>query len=71
MKFSNEPLPVTEMIHSACICPETGAVLQIQNQMTYSDGSTFVKDTTRFVSREKVDSLPEEVRQYLESVIMP
>jgi hypothetical protein len=71
MIFSNEPLPVRAMIHSACIDPGTGTVLQIQNQMTYSDGTTRIKETTRFLSIEKVERLPEEVRQYLEGVIMP
>jgi hypothetical protein len=71
MIFSNEPLPVQVMIHSACIDPENGTVLQTQNQMTYSDGTTHVKDTTWFISIEKVDSLPEEVRRILDQVIMP
>jgi len=71
MVFSNEPLPVQAMIHSACIDPENGTVLQTQNQMTYSDGTTHVKDTTWFISIEKVDSLPEEVREILDQVIMP
>lgn len=71
MVFSNEPLPVKAMIHTACIDPETGAVLQIQNQATYSDGTTRVKDTTRFLSIEKVERIPDEVRQILEQVVMP
>ena len=48
-----------------------GAVLQLQNQMAYSDDTTRVKDTTRFISLEKVDKPSDEVRQLLEKVIMP
>ena len=59
------------MIHSACIDPTTGAVLQTQNQMIYSDGTNRVKDTTRFISLEKMETLPDEVRQLLERVVMP
>ena len=69
--FSNEPAPVNTMVHSACIDPTTGAVLQIQNKMIYSDGTTRVKDTTDFISLEKVETLPDEVRQLMEKVVMP
>ena len=59
------------MIHFACIDPVTGTVLQIQNQMAYSDGKTIVKDTTRFISLEKVDKLPVEVQELWNKIIMP
>jgi hypothetical protein len=69
--FSNEPAPVNAMIHSACIDPTTGAVLQIQNKMIYSDGTTQVTDTTSFISLEKMEALPDEVRQLLDKIVMP
>ena len=69
--FAGEPAPVTAMIHSACVDPDSGAVLQVQNQMVYTDGTTRVKDTMRFLSLEKVEALPEEVQQLLDQIIMP
>ena len=69
--FSNEPAPVNAMIYSACIDPTTGVVLQIQNKMIYSDGTTQVTDTTSFISLEKMEALPDEVRQLLEKIVMP
>lgn len=66
-----EPAPVIAMTYSACIDPVTGAVLQIQDQMDYADGTHRIKDTTRFVSLEKVETLPDEVRQLLDKIAMP
>ena len=71
MFFSNEPLPVQTMTYSAWFDPETGEVLQTQGQMTYTDGSTRINSTTRFISVEKVERLPDDVRQILDQVIMP
>lgn len=69
--FLNEPLPVQTMTYSACFDPETGTVLQTQGQMTYTDGSTRINSTTRFISIEKVEGLPDDVRQLLDQVMMP
>ena len=71
MIFWGEPAPVSTMVYSVCIDQETGAVLQIQGKMIYSDSMTRIKDTTRFISLEEVETLPDEVRQILEKVVMP
>jgi len=71
MFFSNEPLPVQAMTHSAWFDTETGEVLQTQDEVTYMDGSTSINSTTRFISIEKVERLPDEVRQILDQVMMP
>jgi len=71
MVLSGELLPVAAMVHTACIDPQTGTVLQIKNQVIYTDGTTRDTDSTRFVSLEPVDVLPEEVRSILDLVIIP
>ncbi len=71
MVLSGELLPVGAMVHTACIDPLTGAVLQIQNQVIYTDGTSRDTDSTRFVSVESVDVLPEDVRSILDLVIIP
>ena len=69
--FNSEALPVQAMIYSACIDPVSAKVLQVQTKMTYTDETTKIKETTRFLTIEKVDNLPEEVSQLLGQVIMP
>jgi hypothetical protein len=69
--FFGEAKEVKAMNYSACVEPISGKVLQVQSQMEYEDGTSLTKGTTRFVSLEKVDVLPDEVRQLLEMVIMP
>jgi hypothetical protein len=69
--YSNEALPARASRHSVCIDPKTGTVLQIQDRMEYTDGTSQIRDTTRFLSLEKVDSLPADVQQYLDQVVMP
>lgn len=66
-----EPSPIKTSIYSVCVDSQSGKVLQIQNKMVYADGSSRVRDTTRFISFEKVESLPDEVRQILEKVVIP
>ncbi len=69
--FGGEPAPVQVASYSAWVDPESGKVLQIQNGMTYTDGSLRVKTTTRFLSLERLASPSDEVRRLLEMIIMP
>jgi len=69
--FYGEAASVRAVIYSACVDPVNGKVLQVQSQMEYEDGTSLTKGTTRFVSLEKVDVLPDEVRQLLEQIVMP
>ncbi|MDK2980497.1 MAG: hypothetical protein PWQ55_844 [Chloroflexota bacterium] len=69
--FSGEALPVQAMTYAACFDPASAELLQVQNSLTYTDGTTHLSSTTRFLSIEKVGVLPEEVSQLLEQVIMP
>ncbi len=69
--FSGETLPVRAMLYSACFDPASAKLLQVQNSMIYTDGTTRVKGTTRFLSIEKVDSLPEEISRLMDQVVMP
>jgi hypothetical protein len=39
--------------------------------MSYTDGSSRVKATTRFLSLEKVETLPQEILDLLAKVIRP
>jgi len=66
-----EPAPVRAVSYSACIDPVNGKIVQIQNKMIYTDGTSRMRDTTRFLTLEQVAVLPEEVNQILEKVIMP
>ncbi len=69
--FSGEALPVQAMTYAACFDPANGKLLQVQNSLTTTDGTTRLQGTTRFLSIEKVDNLPEEVSRLLDQVIMP
>jgi hypothetical protein len=69
--FTGEELAVTTLVYSACIDPTSRQVLQVQNHMDYIDGTSKLKGTTRFLVLEKVNSLPEEVSEILESVVIP
>lgn len=63
-----EPAPVKTMTYAACLDPSTGKPLQLQGGMVYSDGSSRVKYTTRFIALEKVTALPEDIQGILDSV---
>ena len=69
--FSGEALPVQAMTYAACFDPVSTELLQVQNSMTYTDGTTQLKGITHFLSIEKVGNLPEEVSQLLDQFVMP
>ena len=69
--FTGEVLPVSALVYSACVDPANGQVLQTQSQMNYNDGTSRIKGKTRFLSLKKVEYLPDEVNDILDSVIMP
>ena len=71
MIFWCEPAPVRTMVYSVCIGPITGAVLETQGQMVYSDGTKRVNFTNRFIALEKVETLPDEVHLWLAKIVMP
>jgi hypothetical protein len=71
MIFDGEPAPVRTMIYSVCIDPITGAVLETQGQMVYKDGTRRTNFTNRFISLEKIESLPVEAQQLMAKIIMP
>jgi len=69
--FSDKEVPAKATIYSAWVNTASGKVMQIQGRTEYTNGITSVDETIQFVSLEKVDTLPEEPRQLLDSVILP
>jgi hypothetical protein len=69
--LEGEPAPVQATRYSVCVDPVNGKVIQIQTQMVYADGSSRAKETNRWISIEKVDTLPDDINQLLEKIIMP
>ncbi len=68
--FSGEPAPVQADTYAAWV-DESGRVLQTQYRMEYSDGSSRIKTTTRYLALERVTAPSAEVQALLDKIIMP
>ena len=69
--FYGEPAPVRAMHFTACMDPANGRTLLVQNRMDYTDGTSRISSSTRFLTLEKVTTLPDEARKLLDSIVMP
>jgi hypothetical protein len=69
--FGGELAPVQATSFAAWVDPRSGTVLRIQDSMAYTDGSSRIKTTTRFLSLEKVETPPQEILDLLAKVIRP
>ena len=71
MVFANEPKPVQSMEISVCINAHSNKIMYKQNRMRYTDGTSAIKETTRFNELSVMQILPDEIQAQLDRVIMP
>jgi hypothetical protein len=71
MVYVNESKPVQATEISVCVNAQSNKVLYKQNIMHYTDGTSSIKGTTRFVELSVMPILPDEIQAQLDRVIMP
>lgn len=69
--FYGQTTAVQAWLYSACIDPNNGQVLQIQQRTLFVDGTSRVTNTMRLLALERVEDLPPEVQELLNQVVMP